>query len=147
MSLAIDRCLHLFEKRLHERPDPRGLVLWLGPIRKLFEDLYAAKREVEAQREATKRQTYGQLMLAETDLKQLRAELADSPANASHARQLARIDSILGRIYAAKGIVAALLLTAIVALDFTPQPADTERRRTTRVIRVLRGRVQEIDLV
>lgn len=139
MTPALERTLAVFEKRMAAQVDSRGLVIWLAPIRKLFADAYRALAEARENHSSIKRRSYGQLMLAETELQQLRAELADSPANAREARVI-RIDSILERLYAAKGILSAIALAALLTSQFQPfddEPARRERART-RTIRIIR---------
>lgn len=100
-------------------------------------------RDATHQRDTQHRQAYAQLMLAETELQQLRAELADSPRNAAAHRPTAAIGSILERIYAAKGILAALLLLGIVHAEISPYVDDPIRRRETRPVRVTARKIEE----
>jgi len=128
----MDRCLNKFEARCAQRPDPLGLVLWTGPIRRIHSDLQAKMTQLAE----TRRQSYGHLMLAESQLLQLRRELADSPRNAA----LAKIDSILERIYAAKAALCILTLCLLLAVQFSADPGELRRPNAqAKLVRVIRA--------
>ncbi len=131
MNITADVLLRAFEARVKSNHAARGLLLWVGAIRDLI-------HAIQTQHATERRDAYGQLMLAETELQQLSRELADSPRNARSYQPTAAIGSILERIYAAKGILACLLLIGILHAEISPYVDDPERARVTRVIKVRR---------